>query len=106
MLGFTQYTFIHYTTIDFTTLSFNLGKLEGAGMENAYIIDNIIAVWSTLGFVYFLCDPIIGSITYFAGLLGYLFVISIKELDSGEKPLLNGMGYNIFLYAHIFGWLT
>ena len=53
-----------------------------------------------------MCDPIVGCITYSAGLLSYLLVISIKDLDEGENPIFSGNAYNIFRAIHFFGWLT
>ena len=53
-----------------------------------------------------MCDPLVGTITYAAGHLGYLLAMTIKDMDQGEQPILNGNAYKIFIFIHVFGWLT
>ena len=106
MFGFLQYTYLHHSTIDNSNgFSIRLGE-DAVGKPNVYMLNNILAGWSVLGVIYFMCDPIVGTITYAAGLLAYLFVTSVKELDSGEDAILKGSAYTIFLSIHVFGWLT
>mmetsp|Transcript_17009 Transcript_17009/g.28744 ORF Transcript_17009/g.28744 Transcript_17009/m.28744 type:complete len:94 (+) Transcript_17009:284-565(+) len=74
--------------------------------KKAFILDVTFAFWSFLGTIYIFCHPIVGVLTWILGMVEYLLVLTLIQLDTSAEPILGGNSYYLFLFGFIFGFGT
>ena len=83
------HTPLHFAHVSASGIMF--GKVEG--LLN---IDLIFLVWTSLGIIYMICEPVIGAVTYFSGFLAYQLILSLKQ----------DVSLSMFAFVHIFAWIA
>ena len=105
--GFTNHYKLHLLVDLSDGFNIHFGKhdpVEESG-ANKYIIDPHFVGWTIVCLVYFMCEPIVGCVSFFSGMLLMKLAYNINAMDLADN-LLGGHSFRIFLAIHIGGWLT